>query len=210
MSIESDAQDFIEAINAQSLFRFTHDAPITSHSNNIYLIAAKHLLRKFGGEYFYFEKEVRIELPVTTLSAEEPQVWADSVTPIQTSISALIFDSDPIDKMVLLGYLEKLGVATEKASAKQVVLQKIRHDTFDIIIVNSEFLNDSDPFFFTNFASELSNQPKQTHILVVSSKPEIQNTKLFKTLKAHYLPKPIDVNKLKATLIKLCAAPDSE
>jgi CheY-like chemotaxis protein len=208
ISIESDAPHFIEGINTQSLFHFSHDSPITSYSNNVHLIAAKHLLRKFGGEYFYFEKEVRIEIPVATLATEEPEVWAERVTPIETDISALIFDSDPIDKMVLLGYLEKLGVSTEKASAKQVVLQKIRHEKFDVIMVNSDFFNDPDPFFFTNFASELNDQLEQTKILVISSEPAVQDTELFKSLKAYYLAKPIDINELKSVLINFCTEED--
>lgn len=208
ISIESDAPHFIEGINTQSLFHFSHDSPITSYSNNVHLIAAKHLLRKFGGEYFYFEKEVRIEIPVATLATEEPEVWAERVTPIETDISALIFDSDPIDKMVLLGYLEKLGVSTEKASAKQVVLQKIRHEKFDVIMVNSDFFNDPDPFFFTNFASELNDQLEQTKILVISSESAVQDTELFKSLKAYYLAKPIDINELKSVLINFCTEED--
>lgn len=206
ISIDSDAENFIEGINTQSLFHFSHDAPITSYSNNVHLIAAKHLLRKFGGEYFYFEKEVRIEIPVATLATEEPEIWTESVSPIGTEISALIFDSDPIDKMVLLGYLEKLGVSTEKASAKQVVLQKIRHEKFDVIMVNSDFFNEPDPFFFTNFASELNEQAEQTNILVISSDASVQETELFKSLNAFYIAKPIDIHELKSTLISLCTS----
>lgn len=204
ISIESDADYFIEGVNTQSLFHFSHESPITCYSNNVHLIAAKHLLRKFGGEYFYFEKEVRIEIPVATLATDEPEVWTESVTPIETDINALIFDSDPIDKMVLMGYLEKLGVNTEKASAKQVVLQKIRHEKFDIIMVNSEFFHDPDPFFFTNFASELNDQMEKTSILVISSDSSVKETELFKSLNAHYLPKPIDIHQLKTKLINLC------
>lgn len=204
ISIESDAENFIEGVNTQSLFHFSHEAPITCYSNNVHLIAAKHLLRKFGGEYFYFEKEVRIEIPVATLATNEPEVWTESVTPIETDINALIFDSDPIDKMVLMGYLEKLGVNTEKASAKQVVLQKIRHEKFDIIMVNSDFFHDPDPFFFTNFASELNDQMEKTSILVISSDSSVKETELFKSLNAHYLPKPIDIHQLKTKLINLC------
>ncbi|MBD3653740.1 response regulator receiver protein [Kangiella sp.] len=204
ISIESDADNFIQGITTQSLFHFSHEAPVSCYSNNVHLIAAKHLLRKFGGEYFYFEKEVRIEIPVATLATDEPEVWTESVSPIETDISALIFDSDPIDKMVLMGYLEKLGVNTEKASAKQVVLQKIRHEKFDVIMVNSDFLNEPDPFFFTNFASELNDQEEQTKILVISSDSSVQNTELFQSLNAHYLPKPIDIHQLKSTLINLC------
>ena len=208
VSIESDAENFVEGVNTQSLFHFSHDAPITCYSNNVHLIAAKHLLRKFGGEYFYFEKEVRIEIPVATLATEEPEVWTESVAPIGTDINALIFDSDPIDKMVLMGYLEKLGVNTEKASAKQVVLQKIRHEQFDVIMVNSDFFHEPDPFFFTNFASELSEQTEQTKILVISSDSSVQETELFKSLNAHYLAKPIDIQQLKSMLINLCTDAD--
>lgn len=208
ISIASDADNFIKAVNSQSFFQFLHDAPISSYSNNIHLIAAKHLLRKFGGEYFYFEKEVRIEIPVATLAGEAPEVMTESVSPIETEISALIFDSDPIDKMVLMGYLEKLGVATEKASTKQVVLQKIRHEKFDVIMVNSDFFNEPDPFFFTNFESELDSQLEQTKILVISSDSSVQNSELFKSLNAHYLAKPIDINELKSMLINLCTDED--
>lgn len=208
IAIDSDAPNFIQGLNTQSLFHFAHDAPVTCYSNNIHLIAAKHLLRKFGGEYFYFEKEVRLEIPVATLATEEPEVWTDSVSPIDTNISALIFDSDPIDKMVLLGYLEKLGVMTDKASTKQVILQKIRHERFDVIMVNSDFFNEPDPFFFTNLLSELNQQAEPIKVLVISSDSDVQNSELFKSLNASYIAKPIDIHELKSKLIKLCTDSD--
>ncbi|WP_417446256.1 response regulator receiver protein [Kangiella sp.] len=210
IAIDSDAPNFIKGLNTQSLFHFTHDAPVTCYSNNIHLIAAKHLLRKFGGEYFYFEKEIRLEIPVATLATDEPEVWTDSVSPIDTNINALIFDSDPIDKMVLMGYLEKLGVMTDKASTKQVILQKLRHERFDVIMVNSDFFSEPDPFFFTNLLSELAQQEEPTKILVISSDSDVQSSELFKSLNASYIAKPIDIHELKSMLIKLYTDSDDE
>lgn len=61
ISIESDAENFIEGVNTQSLFHFSHEAPITCYSNNVHLIAAKHLLRKLGANISTLKKRSELK-----------------------------------------------------------------------------------------------------------------------------------------------------
>ncbi|NVK23217.1 MAG: response regulator receiver protein [Kangiellaceae bacterium] len=202
ISIESDSEQFKQAISHQSLFQFNEQLAISNYCNNMQLISAKHLLRKLGGEYFYFENEIRFEMPISTIEHENVHHHEAKIVPISKHMKALVFDSDPVDKMVLMGYLDKLGLKTDKATTKQVVLQKIRHESFDFIMVNSEFLRDSDPFFFGNLVSELKHIDNRLKVLVVSSDDTVKNHPMFRKLQAVYVAKPLDVEELRAILLE--------
>ena len=203
ISIESEADSFAKALSLQSFFHFREHHPITPYSNNLTLISAKHLLRKLGGEYFFFHNEIRFEIPITTIAEVQEHSQEPQVEIINKDINALVFDSDPIDKMVLMGYLEKLSVSSDKATTKQVVLQKLRRDKFDVIIVNSEFFNEPDPFFFSSLRNELANAEHNIKILVVSSDQSVQENILFEQLDASFITKPINLQSLRDTLHSL-------
>ena len=102
-----------------------------------------------------------------------------------------------------MGYLEKLSVSSDKATTKQVVLQKLRRDKFDVIIVNSEFFNEPDPFFFSSLRNELANAEHNIKILVVSSDQSVQENILFEQLDASFITKPINLQSLRDTLHSL-------
>lgn len=204
ISFSSNASGFTEGLREQSLFQFKENLPVSIHSNNIQLISAKHLLRKFGGEYFYFSDEVRLEMPLNTLNSTENKTQPESIQALGISLSTLVYDSDPIDKMVLIGYLTKLGLDVDKATTKQVVLQKIRHDNYDVILVNSDFIAEDPSFDFENFLEELEQLEHQPHVIIVSRNNTIIESKAFQKLKkAKFLPKPVAPKKLGAILSSL-------
>ncbi|WP_251359546.1 hypothetical protein [Kangiella sp. TOML190] len=196
LSVESDSPSFLQALEAQSLFDFNDSSEISITSNNTNLIASKHLLHKAGGDYFITQHEIRLEFPVNVKKSSILYSNLPLVNPLQIQYEILVYDSDPIDRMVLMGYLEKFGQAVDKATTKQVVLQKIRRQNFHIICVNSEFFSDQDPYFLKNFNSEYQNMDKKPLVIVVSGDTNVQKNSHFASLNALYLPKPIPLNEL--------------
>ncbi|WP_068994405.1 response regulator [Kangiella sediminilitoris] len=204
ISLSSKAPDFIKAIKAQSLFQFDEELPVTVSSNNIQLISAKHILRKFGGEYFYFSDEFRFELPLTTLELPDDKVQPEPIAPLSVKLSVLVYDSDPIDKMVLIGYLNKLGAEVDKATTKQVILQKLRHDNYDAILVNSDFLKDAQSFTVDKFLQEIEELESKPQIIIVSHNHSITESEIFQKLgTAKFISKPVDPKKLGRVLSSL-------
>lgn len=204
ISFSSNALGLTAGLREQSLFQFKEDLPVSLHSNNIQLIAAKHLLRKFGGDYFYFSDEVRLEMPLNTINPTENKIQPEPVQPLGITLSTLVYDSDPIDKMVLIGYLKKLGVDVDKATTKQVVLQKIRHDNYDAILVNSDFIDQDPSFDLGNFLEEIKQLEHPPHLIIVSHDDAITESEAFKKINmARFLPKPIDPKKLSTVLRSL-------
>lgn len=204
ISFSSESEVFVHAIEEQSLFQFKENLPVTLHSNNIQLISAKHLLKKFGGEYIYLDNEVRFEIPLTTLALSDKKAQPEPVKPLGLNLKVLVYDSDPIDKMVLIGYLSKLGIDVDKATTKQVVLQKIRHEDYDAILVSSDFLNDDHAFSFNNFTDELETMESKPEIIVVSHDESIlESEALSQVGTAHYISKPVEPKKLSQVLTNL-------
>jgi CheY-like chemotaxis protein len=201
ISFSSDSDTFQHAVKEQSLFQFREELPVTIHSNNIQLISAKHLLKKFGGEYIYLSDEIRFEIPLTTLVLSDKKSQPEQIKPLGLDLKVLVYDSDPIDKMVLIGYLNKLGVTVDKATTKQVVLQKIRHDSYDAILVNSEFLKDDHAFSFENFTSELELMENKPDIIVVSHDGSVLESDTLSHLDtAQFVSKPVEPKKLSQVL----------
>ncbi|GAA0213411.1 hypothetical protein GCM10009123_20830 [Kangiella japonica] len=204
ISFSSDSDIFQHAIEEQSLFQFREDLPITIHSNNIQLISAKHLLKKFGGEYIYLSDEIRFEIPLTTLMLADKKSQPEPIKPLGLDLKVLVYDSDPIDKMVLIGYLSKLGIDVDKATTKQVVLQKIRHDNYDAILVNSDFLSDDNAFSFENFTGELEMMESKPEIIVISrDNTVLESAALSRLDSVHYISKPVEPKKLSQVLTSL-------
>jgi CheY-like chemotaxis protein len=204
ISFKSDSEAFLKAIEEQSLFQFKEELPVTIYSNNIQLISAKHLLKKFGGEYLYLHNEIRLEMPLATLTLSDKKNQPQPITPLGINLNVLVYDSDPIDKMVLIGYLNKLGIDVDKATTKQVVLQKLRHDNYDAILVDSDFIIDDQEFSFSNFQQELENLDNQPKIIIVSHDDSIIESKVFQDLNsAQFVSKPVDPKKLGETLSNL-------
>lgn len=204
ISFSSDSSTFHHAIEKQSLFQFKDDLPVTLQSNNIQLISAKHLLKKFGGEYIYLSDEIRFEIPLTTLVLSDKKSQPEPIKPLELDLKVLVYDSDPIDKMVLIGYLSKLGVNVDKATTKQVVLQKIRHDNYNAILVNSEFLSDDHAFSFENFTNALELMENKPNIIVVSHDESILESPALSRLDSvHYISKPVEPKKLSRVLSSL-------
>lgn len=204
ISFSSESKVFLQALKEQSLFQFKEKLPVTAHSNNIQLISAKHILKKFGGEYLYFSDEIRLEMPLNTVNQAEKKSQPERIRPLGLSLNVLVYDSDPIDKMVLIGYLTKLGIDVDKATTKQVVLQKLRHDSYNAILVNSEFIQDDPSFSFTNFLEELQHLDNQPHIIIVSHDLSVAESEAFNQLEsAQFITKPVDPKKLGETLTNL-------
>lgn len=204
ISLSSSATDFLEAIETQSLFQFKEDLPVTTHSNNIQLISAKHILRKFGGEYFYFNREVRLEIPLTTINIPDKKTQPAPVAPLDIELNTLVYDSDPIDKMVLIGYLAKLGIEVDKATTKQVVLQKIRHDNYNAILVDSHFISDDPSFSFKHFLEEMDQLENKPKIIIVSHDISVTESEAFQQLdNPLFVTKPVDPQKLAKVLTAL-------
>ncbi|GAA4355654.1 response regulator [Kangiella marina] len=204
ISFSSEAELFKKALERQSLFQFIEELPVTVHSNNIQLISAKHLLKKFGGEYLYFSDEIRFEMPLNTLSQTDKKSQPEPIVPLGINLSVLVYDSDPIDKMVLIGYLTKLGVTVDKATTKQVVVQKLRHDSYDAIIVNSDFLSDDASFALNNFLEEIEQLETKPDVIIVSHDHSVIETEAFGKLgSAQFITKPVDPRKLGKTLSSL-------
>lgn len=204
ISFSSESDTLHHAIEEQSLFQFKENLPVTVHSNNIQLISAKHLLKKFGGEYIYLSDEIRFEIPLTTLVLSDKKTQPEPIKPLELNLKVLVYDSDPIDKMVLIGYLSKLGIDVDKATTKQVVLQKIRHDNYGAILVNSDFLNDDHAFSFENFTSELDLMETKPEIIVVSHDNTVLESEALSRLDSvHYIPKPVAPKKLSQVLTSL-------
>lgn len=204
ISFSSDSKMFLTALEQQSLFQFKEELPVTPHSNNIQLISAKHILKKFGGEYLYFSDEVRLEMPLNTLNQSDKKSQPEPITPLGINLNVLVYDSDPIDKMVLIGYLNKLGIDVDKATTKQVVLQKLRHDAFDAILVNSDFIEDDPSFSFNNFLEEIQHLDNQPHIIIVSHNKHITEAEVFNNIEtAEFVSKPVDPKKLGDVLASL-------
>ena len=197
ISFKSEAEPFLEAVEKQSLFEFREDLPVTMYSNNIQLISSKHLLKKFGGEYLYLSDEIRLEMPLMTLEKPDKKVQPEPITPLGIDLNVLVYDSDPIDKMVLIGYLTKLGADVDKATTKQVVLQKLRHDSFDAILVNSDFIEEDEAFSFSHFMEELELLENQPSIIIVSRDLSVTESEVFQKLEsAQFIAKPVDPKKL--------------
>ncbi|WP_223668982.1 response regulator [Kangiella shandongensis] len=204
ISFASKSQEFIEAVKAQSLFQFEEELPVSVSSNNIQLISAKHILRKFGGEFFYLNEEFRFELPVTTLDLPDNKIQPEPINPLSVKLSVLVYDSDPIDKMVLIGYLNKLGAEVDKATTKQVVLQKLRHDNYDVILVNSDFITEDPAFSFKNFLAEIEQLEVRPQIIIISHDYSITESDIFQQLQAaKFITKPVDPKKLARVLSSL-------
>lgn len=204
ISFSSKSQKFVKAVEGQSLFQFTEELPVSVSSNNIQLISAKHILKKFGGEFFYLDEEFRFELPVTTVDLPNDKIQPEPISPLSIKLTVLVYDSDPIDKMVLIGYLNKLGAEVDKATTKQVVLQKLRHDNFDAILVNSDFVTEDPTFSFENFLQEVGQLEIRPQIIVVSHDHSIIESESFQRLEtAKFITKPVDPKKLARVLSTL-------
>ena len=204
ISFSSESEVFLQALEQQSLFQFKEELPVTVHSNNIQLISAKHILKKFGGEYLYFSDEIRLEMPLNTINQTEKKSQPERIRSLGLNLNVLVYDSDPIDKMVLIGYLTKLGIDVDKATTKQVVLQKLRHDSYDAILVNSDFIQDDPSFSFSNFLEERQQLDSQPHIIIVSHDIGIAESEAFNQLEtAQFITKPVDPKKLGEVLTSL-------
>lgn len=204
ISFSSESEMFLSALEKQSLFQFREELPVTPHSNNIQLISAKHILKKFGGEYLYFSDEVRLEMPLNTISQSDKKSQPEPITPLGLNLNVLVYDSDPIDKMVLIGYLTKLGIEVDKATTKQVVLQKLRHDAFDAILVNSDFIHDDPSFSFSNFLEEMEHLDSEPHIIIVTHDTSILESDVVNKIRSVQLvTKPVDPKKLGTVLSSL-------
>ena len=152
----------------------------------------------------YFSDEIRLEMPLNTVNQAEKKSQPERIRPLGLSLNVLVYDSDPIDKMVLIGYLTKLGIDVDKATTKQVVLQKLRHDSYNAILVNSEFIQDDPSFSFTNFLEELQHLDNQPHIIIVSHDLSVAESEAFNQLEsAQFITKPVDPKKLGETLTNL-------
>ncbi len=203
LSFESKSKAFHNAFEHQTLFDFHATPEVSIETNNASFIACKHLVQKAGGDYIYLKDEIRFEFPVLI---EKNMVAPNSLSlihPLEIQRSLLVFDSDPTDRIVLMGYLEKFGQVADKATTKQVALQKIRQNHYDIICVNSDFFNSPDPYFLTNFKSEYLALSRKPLILVISSKEEVVESEYFQSFEVRFLKKPIDLQSLKNILINL-------
>lgn len=203
ISFTSESERFLEAVNEQSMFHFDKTKTINNIHNNIRLIACKHLLQKVDGEFFYFKNELRFEIPVNIVSIHKKEVLTSSITAIDKDLSILVYDSDPIEKVVLMGYLEKYSIEAEKANTKQVILQKIRRNDYDAVFVNSSFFESPDPYFIRNFLAEISNKKSPFKVIVLSNNKTVAESPFYQQCNALYLSKPIDLTQLKAVLLDL-------
>lgn len=203
ISFESSSPAFKHALEQQKLFDFSPHSEISIDTNNASFIACKHLLHKAGGDYIFLKNEVRFEFPVVIEKSFVSTSNLSKISPLEIKRSLLVFDSDPTERIVLMGYLEKLGQKLDKATTKQVVLQKLRRNQFDILCVNSDFFSDEDPYFLTKFESEYLSMEKPPLLSVISSNNEIVENNYFKAFKAKLLSKPIDLKTLTLLLEKL-------
>ncbi len=196
LSFESNSPDFRRSLELQSLFDFNDSGEISITSNNTNLIASKHLLQKAGGDYFFLSNEIRFEFPVRVEKNTVTAININLINQLDIPHNILVYDSDPIERMVLMGYLQKLGQEVDKATTKQVVLQKVRQNQFDILCVNSEFFSEQDPYFLTNFKAEYESAKNKPVIIVITSHQHIVHNENFKAFNAQYLSKPIEPNQL--------------
>ncbi|NVJ68260.1 MAG: hypothetical protein HWE16_17375 [Gammaproteobacteria bacterium] len=203
LSFESSSPAFKKALEMQSLFEFVPQAHSNIGENNSSFIACKHLVQKAGGDYIFLKEEIRFEFPVLIEKNYVATSNLSLIKPLEEKRSILVFDSDPTERIVLMGYLTKFGQNADKATTKQVVLQKLRHNHFDILCVNSEFFSDQDPYFLTNFKSEYLAIENPPLLLVISSNKKIIKNDYFKSFNAKLLHKPIDLKQLERFLIQL-------
>ncbi len=203
LSFESSSPAFSKALELQSLFDFVPNSQITISENNSSFIACKHLVQKTGGDYIFLKDEIRFEFPVLIEKNYVSSSNLSFIKPLEQQRELLVYDSDPTERIVLMGYLDKFGQSLDKATTKQVVLQKLRHNTYDVLCVNSDFFSDQDPYFLTNFKTEYLDLEKPPLLLVISSNSKIIKNDYFKPFNAKHISKPIDLKRLEKLLINL-------
>lgn len=193
ISVESSAPEFLRAIETQSLFDFEASTEQSSIINNVNLIASKYMLRKAGGDYLYFKDELRFEFPISTQMTNVLATSLPLISPLPPLMSILVYDSDPIDRLVLMGYLEKFEQEVDKATTKEVVLQKIRRQEYNLLCVSEDFFSENDPYFVKNFLTEIKNKSYPLELVVIADSYDIDDNDFINTLSPTVIKKPIDI-----------------
>lgn len=196
ISIESSAPDFIKAVETQSLFDFEPSNEQSAIVNNVNLIASKYMLRKAGGDYLYLHNELRFEFPISTQMTNVSATSLPLISPLPPLMNILVYDSDPIDRLVLMGYLEKFEQDVDKATTKEVALQKIRRQEYNLLCVSEDFFSENDPYFAENFLTEIQNKNYHFEILVIADSYDISGNDFINALSPTVMKKPIDINAL--------------
>ncbi len=203
LSFESSSPSFKHILEHQNLFDFIPGAQISIDTNNPSFIACKHLVQKTGGDFIFLENEIRFEFPVSIIKKQNKLKTHNSIPTLDIKHSLLVFDSDPTERIILMGYLEKFGQKVDKATTKQVILQKLRRNSYDAICVNSDFFTSQDPYFLANFKTEYFAKETAPRLLVFSKHSEIVENEDYQSLDAKLIEKPIDLKELEKTLNNL-------
>lgn len=196
ISIESSAPEFLKAIETQSLFDFDPSNEQSATINNVNLIASKYILRKAGGDYLYLKDELRFEFPISTQMMNVSATSLPLISPLPPLMNILVYDSDPIDRLVLMGYLEKFEQEVDKATTKEVALQKIRRQEYNLLCVSEDFFSENDPYFAENFLTEIKNKSYYLEIVVIADSYEISSNDFINALSPTVIKKPVDIGVL--------------
>ncbi|MRX26997.1 hypothetical protein [Kangiella sp. HZ709] len=200
LSFESSSPSFKHVLEHQSLFDFIPGSQISIETNNPSFIACKHLVQKTGGDFIFLENEIRFEFPVSIIKKQDKSKANHSISALNAQHSLLVYDSDPTERIILMGYLEKFAQKVDKATTKQVTLQKLRRNHYDAVCVNSNFFSSQDPYFLANFKTEYYAKEMPPKLLVFSKHSEIVENENYQSLDAKLIIKPINLKELEDTL----------